>query len=119
VISPLVPVGFAISRKLAKSSAADREAALAACEKRIQRLLGIRSTRAWPYAERLWLKRWSPFLEALPGLVRWSAGERSALVTIVRAKGQRREREYARLFDAHPRLASAVLSLSRRHERMG
>ena len=57
-------------------------------------------------------------LDALPGLDRWSAAERRALVRVVRAKGQRRENEYARLFDAHPRLTAAVLALGRRSPRM-
>ena len=119
VIAPIVPLGFAISRKLAKDSETGREAAIAACEDRIQRRLNVRSTGGWSSSERLWLKRWSPLMDALPGLARWSAAERRALVRVVRAKGGRTEREYARLFDAHPRLADAVLTFCRRQPTLG
>lgn len=118
VISPIVPVGAAVSRRIAKASGAGREAALAACEARARKLLGVQSFDGWTANERLWWRRWSPLIDVLPGVVRWSAGDRRALVRIVRAKGQRREREYARLFDAHPRLAAAVLSLGPRRTRM-
>jgi hypothetical protein len=114
VISPTAAIGLALSKRLAKAAGADREAALDACERRSSERLGIRSTRGWPQAERLWWRRWSPLLDAIPGLLRWSSAERRALVRVVRAKGQRSESEYARLFDAHPRLATTVLSVARR-----
>jgi len=47
---------------------------------------------------------------ALSGLSRWSAAERRALARVVRAKGGRRESDFARLFDAHPRLTTALFS---------
>lgn len=112
VISPLVPLGFAISKKLASTSSDQ-------CEHRNRKRLGVRSTRDWPASERLWWERWAPMIDALPGLDRWSAGERRALVSIVRAKGGRRERAFVRLFDAHPRLARAVLSLCGQSRGMG
>ena len=47
---------------------------------------------------------------ALPGLSRWRAADRRALARVVRAKGGRREGDFARLFDAHPRLTTALFS---------
>jgi hypothetical protein len=108
-MSPIVPIGFAISRKLARAPD---------CAARVRKWLGVRSFRGWTASERLWLMRWSPLIDSLPGAMGWSAAERRALVRIVRAKGGRREREYARLFDAHPRLADAVLTLARRQPRL-
>jgi hypothetical protein len=118
VISPHAGLGFALSRRLAKAAGADREAALDAFEERAGKRLGVRSTRGWPQAERLWWRRWSPLIDAIPGLDGWSGRERNAFVTIVRAKGARRESEYARLFDAHPRLAATVLAVARRSRGM-
>ena len=118
IVTPTASIGFALARRLAARSGADREAALQACEECASQRLGVRSVRRFTAAERLWWRRWAPLLDALPGLDRWSAADRRALVRVVRAKGRRRESEYARLFDAHPRLTAAVLALGRRSLRM-
>jgi hypothetical protein len=49
----------------------------------------------------------------LPGLDRWPAAERAALVAVIRAKGGRRESDFVARFDAHRRLRSALLALGR------
>jgi hypothetical protein len=118
VVTPTASIGFAIARRLAARSGADREAAVRACEERVAKRLGVRSLRRWTAGERLWWRRWAPLLDALPGLERWSAADRRSVVRVVRAKGRRREHEFARLFDAHLRLRSAVLALGRRRPRM-
>jgi hypothetical protein len=97
VVTPTAAIGFAIARS---RGAAQR--------------LEVRSMRGWTAGERLWWRRWAPLLSALPGLDRWPAAERAALVLIARAKGGRRESDYVRLFDAHPRLAKAILTLAGR-----
>jgi hypothetical protein len=48
---------------------------------------------------------------ALPGLTRWSAADRRAAVRVVRAKGGRRESDFAARFAAHPRLVRALFAL--------
>ena len=100
VITPSVAIGFALARHKKPAPAAGR--------------LHGPSVTSWTADERLWWKRWAPLVARLPGLWRWSPKERRALVRVVRAKGGRRESEYARLFDAHPRLAAAVLALGGR-----
>lgn len=100
VITPTTAIGFALARLEDHGRAAPR--------------LGVRSVSGWTAGQRLWLKRWAPLLDALPGFNRWPHDERRALLRVVRAKGGRRESEYARLFDAHPRLAAAVLALGGR-----
>jgi len=111
VVTPQAAIGFTLARRLAAEAGADREAAVIACEERVSKRLGVGERRGWTAGERLWWRRWAPLLDAIPGVNRWSARERRGLIAIVRAKGGRRESEYARLFDAHPRLAAAVLSL--------
>jgi hypothetical protein len=48
-------------------------------------------------------------IAALPGVVRWSPADKRALVTVVRAKGGRRESDYVPLFDGHRRLRRAMV----------
>lgn len=104
ILTPTAAIGFALARRRDRGSAAGR--------------LGVRAVEGWTAGERLWWKRWAPLLDAFPGLDRWPLEERRALVRIVRAKGGRRESEYVRRFDAHPRLAAALLALSGRAPRM-
>lgn len=113
-VAPIAEIGFALARRLSLESGADRESALDAAEERISRLAGVRGRAGWSTSERVWWRRWAPLLDALPNLRDWPKEDRRALVRIVRAKGGRRESDFARAFDAHPRLPSAVLALARR-----
>ncbi len=115
VVTPIASIGLALSRRLAAAAGADRDAALRDCEARVARHLRVRSTRGWPAGERLWWRRWAPLLDAIPRLDRWTRAERRALLGVVRAKGGVSEVDFARLFDAHPRLPAAVLALPGRH----
>ena len=65
--------------------------------------------RGWTAFERQAWSRWSPLSLALPGVSRWSVANRRALVRVVRAKGGRRDGDFVKLFDAHPRLGPALL----------
>ena len=118
IVTPTAAIGFALTRRLAARAGADREAARSSCENRASKRLGVRSVSGFTAGERLFWRRWAPLLDALPGVERWTPAARRALVRIVRAKGQRRESEYVRLFDAHPRLATAVLAVAGRSPRM-
>jgi hypothetical protein len=84
------------------------------CAALARRLLDLRDTRGWSPGERLALARWAPLVVALPGIERWSAAQRRALVPLVRAKGAPSEHGFLRLFHAHPRLSRALLQLERR-----
>ena len=55
-------------------------------------------------------QRWAPVVAQLP-LAGWNARERRALAAIITAKGGRSERDFLRLFDAHPRVAAALRGL--------
>ena len=103
-------IGTLVSNTLAAHSGAGRRQASAACSREAARLLGLRSMRAWTASERQAWSRWSPLVLALPGVSRWSIANRRALVRIVRAKGGRRDGDFVKLFDAHPRLGPAILS---------
>jgi hypothetical protein len=118
IVTPQAAIGFALAHRLAAQAGGDREAAVDACEERAARRFGVTSTRNVTAGERFWWRRWAPLLDALPGVHRWSPAERRTTVDVVFAKGGRRESEYARLFDAHPRLPAAVLSIGRASPRM-
>jgi hypothetical protein len=66
--------------------------------------------------ERQAWSRWSPLLLVLPGVADWSAGEKRALVEVVRAKGGRRESDFVLRFDRHRRLREALRRLAARED---
>ncbi len=106
-------VGLRVSSYLAKHFGADREAALETCSRGAAKLLGLASFRGWSAGERLAWQRWSPVVLVRPGVAKWTKAEKRALAEVVRAKGSRRESEFVRLFDAHPKLGRALLRLAR------
>jgi hypothetical protein len=110
---PLGDVGAAVMRMLATRHGADRERAESECTANALRLLGLRDLRGWSAGERLWLRRWAPLVAVLPGVERWSAAERRALVAVIRGKGGRRESDYVLVFDRHAALRTALLRLLR------
>ena len=111
IVTPVAAIGLAVGRHLADAGS-DRSASLPACEARVRRALGIRTTRGWTAGERLWLRRGAPMLDAIDGLARWPAADRSAAVRVVRAKGSASEIAFVKLFDAHARLRRAIASLA-------
>ena len=113
---PLPAVGLAVTRELASRFGSDRERAVRVCTDQAMRALGVRSRRGWSAGERLAWERWAPLVLALPGLTRWRAEDRRALVQVVRAKGGRRESEFAWRFDRHRRLREAVRRLAQEED---
>ncbi|MBP7586854.1 MAG: hypothetical protein KBA72_02810 [Thermoanaerobaculia bacterium] len=116
---PLPSVGVAatalLSRRFGGPSGAD-DRGEAACAAEARALLGLGGLAGWSADERDALQRWAPVVLLLPGIGRWSAAERRALGAVIRAKGGRRESEYVRRFDAHPKLPAALARLARRSE---
>jgi hypothetical protein len=105
-------VGLHLTRYLADRVGADRERGIAACVRRIGRLLGLKPAEL-AAGERLALERWAPLVAVLPGVEAWSRRDREALGRVVRAKGGRRESDFVRRFDRHARLREALFELSR------
>lgn len=109
-LPPVGPVGAHAAGLIARRGAVDRHAGLDDASRALMRVTGQRSFQGFTRDERVAWRRWSPFLLALPGLSRWRAADRRALARVLRAKGGRRESDFARLFDAHPRLNAALFS---------
>ena len=105
-------VGLEISHHLAQRFGGERERGLEVCSREAMDLLGLRTLAGFSAGERLAWERWSPLVLILPGVDRWSTADRRALVRVVRAKGGRRESDFLRRFDRHPRLGKALLQLA-------
>ena len=112
-VLPLTRVGLRVTGYLAKRFGSDQRAAARTCSSEAATLLGVRPTRRWTPGERRAWERWSPLIQLLPGLKRWSPLDRRALIELVRAKGGKRESEYVLRFDRHRRLQEAILKLIR------
>jgi hypothetical protein len=110
-LPPGAALGARAAALMARRSGADRSAALEEASQRLMRLAGLRSLQGFTPGERLAWRRWSPLALALPGVSRWSTAERRALGRVVRAKGGRRESDFAALFDAHPKLVRALFAV--------
>ena len=107
-ILPLENVGLAVMQYIARRFGSDREEATRVCARDAALRLGFRWPIRWRRAERLWWDRWAPLVMCLPGVERWSAVDRRALVQVIRAKGGQSESEYVRRFDAHTRLTRTL-----------
>ena len=109
---PLGVVGLHITAYLARRFGSRRRAGEGVCATEAMQLLGMRSQKSWSAGEKLAWRRWSPLVLILPGIERWSAAEKRALVAVVRAKGGRRESDFVLLFDRHRKLRRAVTKLA-------
>jgi len=103
-------LGARLGADLAARWGAAREQALRECAREAMSITGLRSVAGFSAGERLAWTRWGALLVHLPGISRWSVGEKRALVQVVRAKGGRRESDFVALFNAHPKLAGALRS---------
>jgi len=108
-LPPIAELGLRIGDGLAARAAGERERVLAECCRETMKLTLVRSLRGFSAGERLAWQRWSPLVVfALPGVSRWSPGDRRALARVIRAKGGRDEREFLARFAAHPKLERAL-----------
>ncbi len=108
---PLGAVGLALSKLMAERFGSEREHGERECERLAAKRFELTSRTGWTTGERLAWRRWAPILVLLHGVERWSRAERRAAIAVVRAKGGRRESDFAQLFDAHAKLRAGVLRL--------
>jgi hypothetical protein len=106
-------IGLQVTDYLAGRFGSDRARGERVCAGEAAKRFGVRSFARWSPGERLAWRRWGPLLLLLRGVERWSAAERRAAVAVVRAKGGRRESDFAVRFDRHARLRREVLRLTR------
>jgi hypothetical protein len=111
---PLQNVGLAVVDYLAARFGSERERGERVLSGEAADRVGSVPFRDLSPSERRAWRRWAPLVAILPGLDRWPGPDRGALVSVVMAKGGRRESDFVRAFDAHPRLREAVRQLARR-----
>ena len=111
---PLARAGLAVTRAFAKRFGSDRERAERDAADRALARLGLSQAPRLAPAERDAFERWSPLIAILPGLERWSAAERGALLRVACSKGGRRESDYVLAFDRHVKLRRALRTLLQR-----
>ena len=109
---PLGKIGLRITDYLAGRFGSSRQLADRECAREAMELLGVRSQKGWSAGEQLAWRRWSPLILILPGVKRWTAAEKKALVAVVRAKGGRRESDFALQFDRHRKLRRALVKMA-------
>jgi len=102
-----------VTEFLGRRFGSDRERAERECAAEAASRFGVGSTAKWSAGERLAWNRWSPLLLTIEGTEMWTPTERLAAAEVARAKGGRRESEFARKFDAHAGLRAAVWALAR------
>ncbi len=107
-IPPIAELGLHVAKRLAQTRSTHPEKTASFPEMAARRI-NLRSFSGFSAGERSAWARWSALLLSLDGIERWTAGEKRALIDIVRAKGGRSELDYVRRFDRHPRLAKALL----------
>ena len=105
-------VGYAVTEFIAREFDGNRRMAERASVRRVARALEIADWKRWSAAEIASFHRMAPLLACLSGVARWSLRDRRQLARIVRAKGSRRERDYALLAARHFRFRDAVEQLA-------
>ena len=105
-------VGYAVTAFIAREFGGNRRRAEQASVQRVARMLEIADWQRWSADEISGFHRMAPLLACIPGVARWSVRDRRQLARIVRAKGSRRERDYALLASRHRRFREAVEQLA-------
>ncbi len=109
---PTEKVGLMAAKMMEAHTSTARSNGAQRCMRLATGLLGYQPNRPMPRAARVAWERWSPIVLALPGLARWSASSRRALVEVINAKGGRCESDFVVLFDRHKPLHTALLKLA-------
>lgn len=89
----------------------DRAAAEEAATRAVAGALGVKGWHGWPESERGAFRALALLFAQIPGLVRWPATDKRALVALMRAKG-RDEFRFHSLLERHRRLRTALAALA-------
>lgn len=101
----------AVSAWIAKRFRGDRTAAERFAVRAFARAAGASDHASWPDAEQTALRSLALLFAQIPGLARWPAAERRALVALVRAKATD-EMGFQRQVARHRRLRAALVALA-------
>ncbi len=105
-------IGYAVTAFIARKFGGNRRLAERESLRRMARVLEIADWKHWSADEIEGFHRMAPLLACLPGIEHWSLHDRKQLARIIRAKGSRRERDYALLASRHWLFRDAVDELA-------
>jgi hypothetical protein len=107
----LVACSRHVTELLAAEEATHPDEAAREVAARVARMLGARGVASHPRAERDAFGHLAPVCALLPGVDRWSAASRAALVRLMLSKGRPQEREFVTLAQRDPRLYPGLIRL--------
>jgi hypothetical protein len=103
-------LGLAVQRRMAARFGGDARRIRRASTAAVAHALGV-DPGGWSARERAAFGEWALVLALVPDLARWTAAEKRAVASVVRAKAAGEESIYVRRLLAHPRLRAALLEL--------
>jgi hypothetical protein len=94
--SLLTTVSTRATERLAAEHSMDRRSAERLIAEKLARDLGLKSMHDWTTAERNAFTDLAPIISLAPDIVEWPEAEKKEIVKMMRAKGGRHERDFAR-----------------------
>jgi len=101
-------IGLAVQRRMAREFSGDAQAMRSDSAAHVTRHLGLETLR-WGTPARQLFEDFALVLAMIPGLGRWSAGEKQLAARIVRAKARGDEARYLALMQRHARMRAALV----------
>jgi hypothetical protein len=103
-------IGLKVNHRMAEEFGGNADSFRAASVTRAAHNLGVGVESVRGAAQKA-LEDFALVLGLIPGVTRWTASEKKALLRIIHAKAGANEAEYVRLLQSHPRLRAAILKL--------
>lgn len=104
----LFRASLAAGRRLAGAVGHARAAAEKSLVEEVATALGVSSLKEWTRAERAGFARLAPIALLIRGVETWPAAEKAQIIALMRAKGARAERDFARACAGAPRFFRAL-----------
>lgn len=108
----LSDLGLAVTAWISRRFDGDRRAAGQWASAQLAKTLGPRARTEAPPNETVAFEDLAVLVALIPDLDTWSANEKEALVTVMRAKGGTLERAYTRALQRHDKLRNALESIA-------
>jgi hypothetical protein len=103
-------IGLAVNRRMAREFDGDAQEIRGASAAEVRRALGANGEK-FNEAEERAFSNFALVAALIPGLARWPAKEKRALLAVIRAKAGADELRYLRLLNRHARLRRAIIAL--------
>lgn len=108
----LLELGLCVTSMVAARFKGDLASARQWAIRRVRRELGAGPAAGWPPEQRRAFDQLALAVAMIPDLGDWTAAQKRSLVTLMRAKGGPRERDYALRAQEHARLGAALAAVA-------